>query len=162
MNFRLYAATDFPALYAIEEACFQPPHRFSRRYMRDLIENADAATWIAEENGVMTGFAIADWARDGGQVVAYIQTIEVAPECRGRGVGSELLDRIEGSASAAGARVMWLHVDASNERAIALYEAKGYRRRRSVEHYYGRGQPALVYEKDLDAGRSPRESVQSG
>jgi hypothetical protein len=36
MLYRRYLPEDFNALYAIEEACFQQPFRFGRRYMRQL------------------------------------------------------------------------------------------------------------------------------
>ena len=65
-------------------------------------------------------------------MVAYIQTLEVLPERRGRGVGGELLRRIEGSARAAGAQSIWLHVDAENAAAIRLYERHGYRYERQA------------------------------
>ena len=48
MHYRLYLPADFPQLYAIEQLCFQPPIRFPRPYMRQLIANPDSATWIAE------------------------------------------------------------------------------------------------------------------
>ena len=61
MIYRLYIPEDFDRLYALEEACFDPPGRFSRRYMRLLVQRAHAATWIAEEAGQLAGFAIVDW-----------------------------------------------------------------------------------------------------
>jgi [ribosomal protein S18]-alanine N-acetyltransferase len=160
MDYRLYTPSDFKTLYRVEETCFEPAHRFSRRYMRDLVDDPNGATWIAEENGVMAGFAIVDWMRESAEVIAYIQTIEVKPEWRGLGVGHELMGRIEASARAAGARVIWLHVDAANDPAIALYERHGYLRRRRHEGYYGRGRPALVYAKELGDERSPQGFVQ--
>ena len=101
MNYRLFQPDDFHDLYAIEELCFQPPQRFTRRYMRQLIASHDAATWIAEVNGHMAGFAIVEWAQQITGIVAYIATLEVLPEQRGRGIGAELLRRLEGSANAA-------------------------------------------------------------
>ena len=149
MIYRLYASSDFSALYAIEGVCFQPPFRFGRRYMRQLIESADAATWIAEDHGQMAGFAIVEWARGPDGIVAYIQTIEVMPDRRGIGVGTQLLRRIEGSARATGAQVIWLHVDAENAGAIRLYQANGYRSEGRAEHYYARGRAAHIYAKPL-------------
>jgi ribosomal protein S18 acetylase RimI-like enzyme len=156
MNYRLYQPADFPTLYAIEEVCFQPPLRFGRGYMRRLVSSEDAATWIAEEDGRMAGFAIVEWSGEAGAIAAYIQTIEVAPERRGRGVGGELMRRMEQSAQAAGARVIWLHVDAENAGAIRLYEAHGYRREGREANYYPRGRAALIYvkERGTDAGAS--------
>jgi ribosomal protein S18 acetylase RimI-like enzyme len=149
--YRLYTAEDFAPLYTIEELCFQPPFRFGRGYMRQLVYRSNAATWIAEENGQMAGFAIVEWSREPDEIMAYIQTLEVAPEQRGRGVGGELLRRIEGSARAAGAQAMRLHVDAENEDAIRLYQAHGYLCERREENYYARGRAGLMYSKALGA-----------
>jgi ribosomal protein S18 acetylase RimI-like enzyme len=149
VTYRLYSRGDFAQLYAIEETCFAPPLRFSRQYMRQLVNARNAATWIAEEDGRLAGFAIVDWTQEIGGVAAYIQTIEVAPGQRGRGVGGELLRKAEGSARAAKAVLIWLHVDAENRAAISLYEASGYRCERRQANYYGRGRNALVYAKAL-------------
>jgi [ribosomal protein S18]-alanine N-acetyltransferase len=149
VNYRPYTAEDFAQLYAIEEVCFQPPHRFNRSYMRQLVESAEAATWIAEEAGQLAGFAIVEWSRESGRLFAYIQTIEVLPDQRGQGVGAELLRRLEASAVAAGAQTIWLHVDAENRAAIRLYQAHGYLCEGREENYYGRGRPALIYAKGL-------------
>jgi ribosomal protein S18 acetylase RimI-like enzyme len=147
--YRLYKPEDFPALYALEELCIQPPSRFGRRYMRLLVGRANAAAWIAEEDGRLRGFAIVEWAEDRRGVTAYLQTIEVAPEMRGRGVGGALLGRIEGSARAAGAGLIWLHVEAANAAAIRLYEAQGYACDGRQENYYPHGHAALIYVKRL-------------
>lgn len=149
MLYRLYKPEDFDPLYALEERCFEPPSRFGRRYMRLLVSRANAATWIAEENGRLWGFAIVEWAEERRGVTAYIQTIEVAPEARGRGVGGALLGSIEDSARAAGAGLIWLHVEAANSGAIRLYEARGYACDGRQENYYPHGRAALIYVKRL-------------
>ena len=151
---RLYIPADFEQLYALEEACFEPPSRFSRRYMRQLVKRACAATWIAEEAGQITGFAIIDWAEENSETTAYIQTVEVSPEVRGRGVGRELLNRIEGSARLAGALSIWLHVEEGNTAAIRLYEAQNYCCEGREEDYYPSGRAALIYVKRLAAAAS--------
>jgi ribosomal protein S18 acetylase RimI-like enzyme len=150
MHYRAYRPEDFDGLYAIEEACFQPPLRFSRAYMRRLVSSMDAATWIGEEqDGPMAGFAIVEWSAEAGERIAYIETIEVAPEKRRLGVGAELMRRVEQSAQSAGARAIWLHVDAENANAIRLYEAHGYQRKGREANFYPRGRAALVYAKSL-------------
>lgn len=149
VNYRLYRPRDFAVLYAIEETCFAPPLRFPRHYMRQLVESTRTATWIAEEESALSGFAIVEWLKDGAAPVAYIETLEVAPEFRRQGIGAELLRRLEDSARAAGAQIVWLHVDADNAAAIRLYEAHGYHYQSREEHYYARQRPALVYAKPL-------------
>jgi ribosomal protein S18 acetylase RimI-like enzyme len=149
--YRLYSSPDFDELYAIEELCFRPHERFGRRYMRQLVESANSATWIAEHDGKMAGFAVADWSEDAGEVVAYIQTIEVLPAERGQGIGGALLKRIEASAQAANACLIWLHVEDANAGAVRLYEAHGYLCEGREEEYYGAGRAALIYAKRLES-----------
>jgi ribosomal protein S18 acetylase RimI-like enzyme len=149
MNYRLFQPDDFHDLYAIEEVCFQPPQRFTRRYMRQLLDSPEAATWIAEQGQIMTGFAILEWSQQVTGIVAYIATIEVLPEYRGKGIGAELLRRLEGSANAERAIEVWLHVDAENAPAIHLYERSGYHKSGRVDHYYARNRSAVVYVKTL-------------
>ena len=99
----------------------------------------------------MAGFAIVEWAGQRSGIAAYIQTIEVDPGTRGRGVGRELLRRIEGSVREAGACMIWLHVEATNAGAIRLYELHGYRCEGRKENYYPRGHAALICVKQLDS-----------
>jgi len=150
VNYRLYQPDDFDQIYAIEETCFQPPIRFPRRYVRHMVESDDCITWIAEEGSNITGFTIADFRYDAGEQFAYIATIELLPDVRGRGAGSELLRRIEQSAREKGARSIWLHVEPVNAAAIRLYESRGFTCVGRQENYYARGRAGLVYRKLLE------------
>jgi [ribosomal protein S18]-alanine N-acetyltransferase len=151
VNYRLYVPRDFDSLYAIEEACFQTRFRFSRKYMQQIVSHSNSATWIAEEDGQMGGFAIAEWARGASGAIGYIQTIEVIPERRKQGLGRELLRRIEDSAFASSAQAIWLHVHAENAPAIHLYESHGYLLEGREEDYYAPGHAALIYGKPLSS-----------
>ena len=148
MLYRLYQPEDFPALYAVEELCFDPPWRFSRSYMRKIVRNPRSATWIAEEGADLVGLVVIQWSAGQEELAAYIETIEVHPAWRGRGIGSELLRRAEKSARAAGACAIGLHVRVENATAIRLYESHGYTCRGREEYYYAR-QPAFLYAKLL-------------
>jgi ribosomal-protein-alanine N-acetyltransferase len=118
--------------------------------MRSVVGRADSATWIAEaEDCAMAGFAIVHWGKSSGGVRAYLETLEVRPGLRGKGTGGELLRRCEESARAAGAVEIWLHVDAENEAALALYRAHGFELRGREEDYYPEGRAAKVYAKSL-------------
>lgn len=146
MHLRLYQPGDFARLYAIEEACFQPPLRFPRAYMRQLVNSSSTAAWVAEDEGSLAGFAIVEWFQSQ-QTIAYIETIEVAAEYRRQGIGAELLCRVEDAARGVGAQLIWLHVDAKNASAIHLYEAHGYKHQGREENYYARSRAALIYSK---------------
>lgn len=151
VNYRLYRPDDFADLYAIEKVCFRPPLRFSRRYLRQIVVGPDSMTWIAEQAGKRAGFAVVEWQSAEGSTGGYIQTIEVLPEYRRRGVGLELLRRIEASASVRGASFIWLHVDAENENALRLYRSNGYECRGREANYYERSRAADIYVKLLSA-----------
>jgi len=151
MLYRLYQPGDFASVYAIEETCFQPPLRFPRAYMRSLVESSGAATWIADDDGRMAGFAIVEWSTTSGEALAYIQTLEVAQDARRQGIGAELLRKLEASAQSAAAQFIWLHVDAGNASAIRLYESHGYQCKGREEDYYARNRHALIYAKPLSA-----------
>lgn len=149
MLYRLYQPDDFAALYAIEAASFEPPLRFTRRYLRSLIEAEDAATWIAEVDAQPAGFAVIEWYASGAEIAAYLQTIEVLHAHRGRGVATGLLHHAEVSARSAHASALWLHVDEANSAAVHLYEKEGFTLQGREEHYYGAGTEALIYRKAL-------------
>jgi ribosomal protein S18 acetylase RimI-like enzyme len=151
VEYRLYTPTDFPALYAVEELCFEPPFRFSRAYMRQLIKSGDTATWVALQDAELIGFSIVESSAGKNELAAYIQTLEVHPAFRGRGIGAELLVRAEESARAAGAHSIALHVDIENVAASRLYESRGYARQGREEHYYARHRAAFVYAKPLSS-----------
>jgi len=149
MFYRPFQPGDFAQLYAIEELSFEPPFRFSRAYMRRLTQSPHAATWIAEEDDKLAGFAVVEFLSGRGGPAAYIQTIEVAPDSRRHGIGGGLLQRIESSARSAGAGAIWLHVDTENQSAIRLYESHGYRFESRKDGYYPRGRDAFIYRKTI-------------
>jgi len=64
--------------------------------------------------------------------LAYISSLAVTAEYRGRGVGSTLLRGVERWAASWGKRGLSLHVAASNP-ARHLYERLGFRTRREIE-----------------------------
>jgi ribosomal protein S18 acetylase RimI-like enzyme len=154
VRYRLYRPDDFDSLYALEAACFEPPLRFPRSYMRRLVISGRSATWLAEDDSNLAGFAIVEWLRGASGAVAYIETLEVAPGKRGQGIGRELLTRLEDSARAAGAHTIWLHVDDANAPALHLYEAQKYELKGREENFYGHGRPARIYAKPLLAAES--------
>jgi ribosomal protein S18 acetylase RimI-like enzyme len=72
----------------------------------------------------------------------------VHPEHAGRGVGRALLDVAHDALRAAGCREVFLYTHEQNERALAVYEAAGYRRDGTVRESDFRGihlrEPRLV------------------
>ena len=153
---RQFEARDLRALYAIEEACFEPPVRFSRSLMRSLAFDPECRTWMGVADHVCAGFAIVslrsqealpDTATDPEN--AYIWTVEVLPVFRRMGIARQLLLRVEESVREAGCAAVELHVSERNHDAIALYANAGYQAFGVERDYYGPEGDGLRYRKLL-------------
>jgi GNAT superfamily N-acetyltransferase len=85
----------------------------------------DGRVVIAESRGEAIGFVCALGAdADGG---VYVNNLHAAPERKGLGAGTALLDAVAGWARAAGARRLHLKVLETNRAAIGFYESRGWR-----------------------------------
>jgi len=144
---REYRLGDWQAMHALDLVCFKPVFRFSRRAMRGFAEAPGAVTVLAEAEGKLAGFCIAQLE----QRTGYVVTLDVAPEWRRRGLARRLMAEVESRLLSAGAVRMELHVFPGNAEAIRFYEAIGYTRVRTVEDFYAQGLHALVYRKQLAA-----------
>lgn len=81
----------------------------------------------------VVGFTVVH-PRDGEMYLLFVH-----PNHAGRGVGRTLLDAAHGALRAAGCREAFLYAHEENERALAVYEAAGYRRDGSVRESDFRG-----------------------
>ncbi len=103
---------------------------------------------IADDGDEILGVAYASMG-EGEDRVAYLHQLYVNPEAQGRGAGKALLIEME-SAFPMAAR-MRLEVEEANSKAIAFYEANGYRMVDRIDNCGSRdsGIPALIYEKQV-------------
>lgn len=162
MQLREYRRDDLGAMFALDEACFEPPFRFSARAMRQFAEARNALTVVAEsENGEIAGFCITHVERSRGGLSGYIVTLDVDVKQRRRGLAGQILERIEQQAREAACEAMVLHVSVENKGAIAFYEMKGYERSHMVKSFYGLRRHAYVYRKPLtsEGGDRPEWST---
>jgi ribosomal-protein-alanine N-acetyltransferase len=95
----------------------------------------------------VVGFVAADVRRR--ERLAWIATIGVLPEYRGRGIGRALMEACEAQIPTPSIR---LSVRESNRTAIHLYESMGYRQVGRWKVYYHDGEDALVMEKVRQSG----------
>jgi ribosomal-protein-alanine N-acetyltransferase len=139
-------------MFRLDQVCFEQRFRFSLHAMRDFAEAPNAVSVVAEADGAMVGFAIAEVGDElptdlGSR--AYLMTLDVDPAWRRRGVAQALMEDLEGRVWELGARRMSLHVYVENAAAIAFYEQMGFRLVGRNEGFYGDGVDAFFYLKRL-------------
>jgi GNAT superfamily N-acetyltransferase len=112
----------------------KPPLALHRDRLRDADDNG-LLYLVVEQHGAIAGFGLlvfawpATWPEAGElhRLPAMIDLC-VAPACRGRGAGSQLIRWMESAARARGAARLYLGVDpVANPRAHRLYLRLGYR-----------------------------------
>jgi ribosomal protein S18 acetylase RimI-like enzyme len=127
---RTLERADLPAL-EWEGAYTHYRRLYDLAYRRALRGNA--VLWVAEISKVLVGqlFVLlrseVDPRTADGRQRAFIHSFRVRPECRGRGLGSRILERAEADLRGRGFRWASLNVARDNPAAIRLYERAGYR-----------------------------------
>ncbi len=135
------ALRDLNALRNVEQVCF-PKDAWPLMDLIGVLTFPGVVRLKAVNGKQMVGFIAGDVRRLEG--VAWIATVGVLPEFRGRGIGSALMQACEDKISVKRIR---LCVRVSNDTAIRLYEHLGYVRVGEWSRYYQDGESALVMEK---------------
>src|SRR5947207_5428110 len=146
IRLRPAALSDVDALANLERRGFRGD-RISRRGFRRFARSPRAALIVAEEDGVLAGYALVLFRQGSG--IARLYSIAVAPQFARRGLGSALLAAAEEAAIARDRIAMRLEVHEHNTKAIARYRKAGYNLfGRHFQYYADRGH-ALRFEKRL-------------
>lgn len=110
---------------------------------------ADGAGEAAEGGGEVLGYVVADVETEFGRKTGHVKDLAVAPDWRGRGIGTRLLERALSMLVAGGARRAKLEVRVDNDAARSLYAEFGFATKQVVPGYYEDGQDALLLVADL-------------
>lgn len=135
MKIRPAEQRDLDAIAAIERAAIRDG--WSRAQIAEELDRELARVLVAEQDGVMLGFAIG-WSVAG---ESEVMELAVHPEARRQGVGAALLRAL---IAAFGEGPTFLEVRTSNVPAIALYEREGFQRVGQRRAYYANGEDALL------------------
>lgn len=100
-----------------------------QRFAAMQTDDPDRALLVAEVDGEVVGHVEARMRRDeaAGFTGAYVEELAVAPEWRGRGAGTVLMDAVEEWARGRGAMSIALDHFHTNEGAHRLYDRLGFR-----------------------------------
>ncbi|HZW57408.1 MAG TPA: ribosomal protein S18-alanine N-acetyltransferase [Nitrososphaerales archaeon] len=128
--------TDLARVEEIENASFPDP--YSHSLFLQLLLSYPRGFRVAEIEGQLVGYCILVDPKDND--LKIIASIAVDPACRGRGIGSALLE--DAITRARIARIV-LQVRVDNLAAISLYEKFGFIKTARIADYYGEGEDAF-------------------
>jgi ribosomal-protein-alanine N-acetyltransferase len=130
---------DIPAVHAIETSIFMTDPWSVEQFWSELSQPT-RRYFVAEIDGAIVGYA-------GSFVLAPeadVQTVGVAADQRGRGIGALLLTTLIEQAIQAQATQLILEVRSDNGAAIAMYQRFGFERISSRPNYYAPDVDALI------------------
>ena len=110
------------------------PHPWTRGNFSDALRSGYHARVLLAGEQVL-GYYIAMQGVD----EVHLLNITVSPDHQRQGWGRVMLDALALWARSLGAQWLWLEVRVSNTRALAVYEAHGYRRVGLRKNYYPAG-----------------------
>lgn len=119
-----------PELAEIEQLCFAVP--WSEKQLLEELENPLGSYFVAVEDGRVLGYI-------GSQTVideTCVMNVVVRPDCRGKRLGSLLMEALVQDCLEKGSRLLTLEVRVSNEPALALYRAFGFQQVGLRKGYY--------------------------
>ena len=127
-------ANEIDAIFEIEQKCFPGKVGYSKRQLEYLILNANSDCLVEKQDGVIRAFLIVTYRQ--GSFTCNIETIDVDPAFKNRGIGLKLLKAAEMDMRRRGMRWSQLEVSEGNEAALKLYKNAGYTFKERIEGYY--------------------------
>jgi ribosomal protein S18 acetylase RimI-like enzyme len=134
INIRIASPDDFERIVALENLCFPKELAYTRRQLHHLLMKANSTILVETTETLVRGFIIILYRR--GTTVAGIETINVDPIYRKKGIGLRLLSATEKLLRKKGIHKIRLEVSTTNHTAIKLYENAGFKKIALLKKYY--------------------------
>jgi ribosomal-protein-alanine N-acetyltransferase len=143
LEIRRLGLRELPAIEEIERSCYPTP--WSRSMFAGELTKPASICLGAFEAGDLVGYLIVSRYVD----AWHVMNIAVAPDRRGSGIATALLERLFETTTSDSRRGYTLEVRVSNDAAIRLYERLGFRARGIRRGYYtDNREDALIMWKD--------------
>jgi ribosomal-protein-alanine N-acetyltransferase len=134
---------DIDNVYALEVRFF--PNPWPRSFFEHDLVAKKTIAFIVECEKEVVGYSLAS-CNDG---KFHITNIAVTKECQRKGIGTELMHRLERIALDRDCTYAYLEVRTDNTAAIKMYENLGYAISHRQRLYYINGDDAYVMNKEL-------------
>lgn len=156
---RDFRTAEFESVWRIDQKCFPPGVSYSRLELAAYLRRPGAFCLVAEslDTGAkippaILGFIVAE---TGSRKSGHVITIDVLPEARGAGIGTQLLGAVEDRLRSADCHGVILETAVDNRAALSFYKRRQYHVVNTIPRYYSNGVDALVLKKDLLSPPSP-------
>ena len=122
----------------LEQKLFQPEPWTAHHFWTELGQTQTRHYLVAVDDGVVGYAGYCDYPDEG-----FVQTVGVAPDRQGEGIGAQLVDALLAHAATLPRKPVSLEVRADNLKAQQLYESRGFRRTGVRRGYYAGGVDAV-------------------
>jgi ribosomal protein S18 acetylase RimI-like enzyme len=129
---RLFVPTDFESLYLLDRACYPRGIAYSRRELRWYLAQPGAICFVAEVEGTVAGFILADADPPHGHII----TIDIAEAHRRRGMGTVLLGAAERALAECGVLMVDIETATDNQAGLHFWTAHKYQTIGALPRYY--------------------------
>lgn len=152
LSLRTYRKDDQARVTEIEVASFPDP--WPPSFFNYIQGKASDLFIVAEEGGEVVGYVIGELREimfsgvSHRSKVGHILNIAVEKVRRGRGIGTRLMEEVEGRFSGMGASQVTLEVRESNATARSFYNGRGFAEIGRVRAYYP-DEDAVIMKKSL-------------
>jgi ribosomal-protein-alanine N-acetyltransferase len=137
--------TDIPEIADIEQKAFPDP--WNEETLVEALATYPGEFFVARNNSHVVGFIAGGLEDTGEEIYGHIMNLAISPECRGRGIGTHLVRRLEQQFALGGASGVQLEVRIGNTGAQRFYHRMGYQEVFAVACYYANDEDALVMMK---------------
>ena len=143
---------DLCSIIELEKKCFNKYIAYTPRQLKYLTTIANSNCLVKTINEIIRGFIIVLYCN--GKSVAGIETLNVDPEFRGKGIGRKLMNAAEEDMYSRFIKKIRLEVSIGNISAIKLYEKLDFKKIGLFKNYYNYRQygsnDAFRMVKELD------------
>ena len=146
LEIRPMTTADLAAVLEIEKALFPIDAWTDALFLAELAEvsiSRDVSVAILDSQ--LVGYASFRYVGKQGDV----NTVAVASDQQGKGIGTALMDWLESQAALRNVREIFLEVRSDNEAAIKMYATRGYERIDIRRNYYGNTIDANIMRKKV-------------
>jgi len=131
---RRITTKDLSSIIKLEKKCFNKNTAYTPRQLEYLTTIANSNCLVKTINEIIQGFIIVLYCN--GKNVAGIETLNVDPKFRGRGIGRKLINAAEEDMYSRFIKKIRLEVSVGNIPAIKLYEKLGFKKIALFKNYY--------------------------